>query len=56
VEKEGRKEGGEDNCWNGDDSLRSFLFKLRNPPGVSAWKFALRAEMKQHAIWCSSGC
>jgi hypothetical protein len=34
----------------GDDSLRSFLFTLRNPHGVPPRKFALRAERKHNAI------
>jgi hypothetical protein len=38
----------------GDDSLRSFLFMLRNPHGVPPRKFALRAEGKQYAIYCLS--
>jgi hypothetical protein len=45
----------ENNCgWKGDDSLRSFLFTLRNPHGVPPRKFALKAEKKQYAICCSS--
>jgi hypothetical protein len=42
------------NCYKGDDSLRSFLFTLRNPRGVPPRKFALRAESKQFAIDCTS--
>jgi hypothetical protein len=43
------------NSYNkGDDSLQSFLFTLRNPHGVLPRKFALRAEKKQHAIYCNS--
>jgi hypothetical protein len=38
----------------GDDSLRSFLFTLRNPHGVPPRKFALREEKKQYAIGCNS--
>jgi hypothetical protein len=35
----------ENNCGNKrDDSLRSFLFTLRNPRGVPPRKFALKAE------------
>jgi hypothetical protein len=30
--------------YKGDDSLRSFLFALRNPHGIPPRKFALRAE------------
>jgi hypothetical protein len=48
------KEGDENNIWKGDDSLRSFLFTLRNPRGVPARKFVLRAGEKQNAIWCDS--
>jgi hypothetical protein len=40
----------------GDDSLRSFLFTLRNPHGVPPQWFAPRAEKKQDAIICSSDC
>jgi hypothetical protein len=38
----------------GDDSLRSFLFTLRNPHGVPPQKFALRAEKRHSAIDCNS--
>jgi actin-related protein len=40
--------------WRGDDSLRSFLFTLRNPHGVPPRKFALKKEKKEKAIVCSS--
>jgi hypothetical protein len=40
------KGGNENNCYKGDDSLRSFLFTLRNPHCVPPRKFALRAERK----------
>jgi hypothetical protein len=40
--------------WKGDDSLRSFLFTLRNPHGVPPRKFALKAEKKQDAIYGNS--
>jgi hypothetical protein len=43
--------GGKYKC---DDSLRSFLFTLRNPRGVPPRKFALKAEKKQNAISCNS--
>jgi hypothetical protein len=36
----------------GDDSLRSFLFTLRNPHGVPPRKFALNEEKKAGAICC----
>jgi hypothetical protein len=42
--------------WKGDDSLRNFLFTLRNPRGVAPRKFALRVERKQAAILCYSEC
>jgi hypothetical protein len=45
--------GDENNCWKGDDSLRSFLFTLRNPRGVPPRKFALNAEKKRFAIECN---
>jgi hypothetical protein len=48
------KEGNENNCYKGDDSLRSFLFTLRNPDGVPPRKFALKAQRKQSAINCDS--
>jgi hypothetical protein len=38
----------------GDDSLRSFLFTLRNPRSIPPRKFALKEEMKQNAIRCYS--
>jgi hypothetical protein len=41
--------------FKGDDSLRSFLFTLRNPHGVPPRKFALKADKKQYAIYCNSG-
>jgi hypothetical protein len=37
-----------------DDSLRSFLFTLRNPHGVPPRKFALKAKEKEYAILCCS--
>jgi hypothetical protein len=46
------KSGGENNRLKGDDSLRSFLFTLRNPHYIAARKFALRAENKHRAICC----
>jgi hypothetical protein len=48
------KQGKENNCWKVDDSLRSFLFTLKNPYGVPPRKFALKAEKKQYAISCNS--
>jgi archaellum component FlaC len=40
--------------YKGDDSLRSFLFTLRNPHGVPSRKFALKADEKHQAIFCAS--
>jgi hypothetical protein len=37
-----------------DRSLKSFLFTLKNPHNVPARRFALRAEMKNCAIYCYS--
>jgi hypothetical protein len=48
------KGGNENNLFKGDDSLRSFLFTLRNPHGVPPRKLALTAERKQRAIQCDS--
>jgi hypothetical protein len=42
------------NCWKCDDSLKSFLFALKNPHNIPARKFALDAERKQFAICCVS--
>jgi hypothetical protein len=44
------------NWWKGGNSLRSFLFTLRNPHGVPPRKFALKAERKHEAICCNSAC
>jgi hypothetical protein len=49
-----RKKWDECNTWKGDDSLRSFLFTLRNPHGVPPRKFALKKEKKKFAIYCDS--
>jgi hypothetical protein len=40
--------------WKVDPSLKSFLFTLRNPYSVPARQFALKAEKKDRAIYCSS--
>jgi hypothetical protein len=37
-----------------DDSLKSFLFTLKNPHNIPARKFALQAEKKQCTIICDS--
>jgi hypothetical protein len=60
VEWESREWNGkyanENNCYKGDDSLRSFLFTLGNPHSVPPRKFALKGERKQCAIDCDSEC
>jgi hypothetical protein len=35
--------------WKGDDNVRSFVLKPKNPHGVPPLKFAPRAEWKQNA-------
>jgi hypothetical protein len=40
------------NCWKADNSLRSFLFTLKNPHNIPARRFALKAEEKWAAIYC----
>jgi hypothetical protein len=47
--------GDKNNTLRGDDSLRSFLFTLRNPHSVPPRKFALKAEGKHRAIICRYG-
>jgi hypothetical protein len=49
------KYGDETNCLKADDSLKSFLFTLKNPHNVAARRFALKAEKKHWAIFCHSG-
>jgi hypothetical protein len=44
--------GKENKCWKADDSLRSFVFTLKNPHNIPARRFALQAEEKWQAIWC----
>jgi hypothetical protein len=39
-----------------DPSLKSFLFTLKNPQNVPARRFALKADRKDEAIYCWSGC
>jgi hypothetical protein len=43
-------------CYKSDDSLKSFLFTLKNPHHIPARRFALKAEMTQYAIFCESDC
>jgi hypothetical protein len=42
------------NCFTADDSLKSFLFTLKNPHNVAAQRFALKAGHAEHAIICNS--
>jgi hypothetical protein len=46
------KEGNEDNRRKGDDSLKSFVFTIRNPHGISPKRFGLKTEAKSRAIVC----
>jgi hypothetical protein len=41
--------------YKGDNSLRSFLFTLRNTGGVPPRKFVLKEGEKHRAIWFDSG-
>jgi hypothetical protein len=47
--------GKENNTLKTDDSLRSFLFTLKNPRNIPAKRFALREEKKQWAAVCTAG-
>jgi hypothetical protein len=38
-----------------DDSLKSFLFTLKNPHNIPARKFALKSDRKDYAMKCNSG-
>jgi hypothetical protein len=40
----------------GDDSLRSFLFMLRDRHGLPPRILTLMKEKRDDAIWCSSIC
>jgi hypothetical protein len=46
------KVGNESNCWKADGRLRTFLFTLKNPHGIPARRFALKAGKKDKAIQC----
>jgi hypothetical protein len=58
VEWESRQwdgRGGRDsNAFKADDSLRSFLFTLKNPDNIPARRFALKGEKRWAAISCKS--
>jgi hypothetical protein len=43
------------NKWKSDDSLKSFIFSLKNPHNVQPRKFALKSDQKHRAIYCGSG-
>jgi hypothetical protein len=47
-------ESSKDGKLKGDESLKSFLFTLKNPHNTPARKFALKAEKKHQAICCCS--
>jgi hypothetical protein len=42
------------NSWKTDDSLKSFIFTLKNPHKLSPHKFPLKADRKQYAMHCHS--
>jgi hypothetical protein len=46
--------GQRNNCSKADASLKSFVFTLKNPHNVPGRRFALKAEKKDEAIYCSS--
>jgi hypothetical protein len=46
------KSGEEDNRWKADDSLKSFLFTLKNPHNIAARRLPLKDERKHEAIAC----
>jgi hypothetical protein len=48
--------GSHNNCHKSDDSLRSFIFTLKNPHDISPRKFALAPGMKEYAIYCDATC
>jgi hypothetical protein len=50
------KLGNDNNCLKADDSLKSFLFTLKNPHNISARRFALKDEMTHQATNCDSKC
>jgi hypothetical protein len=54
VARAEREDRDAKNCWKCDESLKSFLFTLKNLHNTPARKFALNAEEKQLAINCVS--
>jgi hypothetical protein len=51
-----KKAGNENNTFKTDENQKSFIFTLKNPHNIPAKRFALKAEMKQKAIYCQSRC
>jgi hypothetical protein len=49
-----REERTEDDRWKCDDSMKSFVFTLKNPHNIRASTFVFKAEMKQRIIFCHS--
>jgi hypothetical protein len=49
-----QRQGDGDNCLKADESLKSFLFTLKNPHNIPAKRFALKTEAKDRAIICDS--
>jgi hypothetical protein len=47
--------GEDNNCTKADPSLTGFIFSLKNPRGIPATKFRLKAEAQNSAIDCNSG-
>jgi hypothetical protein len=50
------KEENDDNRCKADDSLKSFVFTLKNPNNIPARRFALKVEKRDQAIHCNSDC
>jgi hypothetical protein len=48
------KYGKKSNLRKADDSLRSFVFTLKNPHNIPARRFALKAEKRLESIYCDS--
>jgi hypothetical protein len=48
------KRGLESNCWKSDESMKSFIFTLKNPHNIPPRRFPLKAEFKDIAINCHS--
>jgi hypothetical protein len=45
-------ESGSD--FKADDSLKSFIFTLKNPHNIPAKRFALKTVRKHRALYCDS--